>query len=257
LNDPTPFLPEPTVWYIIRQVATGLNRMHTLKLVHMDIKPENILITEDGVLKLGDLGMARPVDTNEDGLEGDARYIAPELLNSPIKTRQLDLFSLGVMIWELAAGRNPPKEGDLWRAFRDGHAPDPSTYVRTRSKELCTLVKQLMSPRPRHRKLAEEILAMTQVQNAKHDTFIVDVIRRSRQDSSKRRRTERPMSSSTSSRSFQHISSLNGDGLSIRVPSFDAFSASTLRDGMSTPTDQTFSHDYANVPTFGTPTNKK
>ena len=112
LNDP-PALPESTVWYVIRQVATGLNRMHTLKLVHMDIKPENILITEDGVLKLGDLGMTRPVDCNEDGLEGDARYIAPELLNSPIKTRQLDLFSLGVMIWELAAGRNPPKEGSL------------------------------------------------------------------------------------------------------------------------------------------------
>ena len=112
LNDP-PALPESTVWYVIRQVATGLNRMHTLKLVHMDIKPENILITEDGVLKLGDLGMTRPVDCNEDGLEGDARYIAPELLNSPIKTRQLDLFSLGVMIWELAAGRNPPKEGSF------------------------------------------------------------------------------------------------------------------------------------------------
>ena len=83
-----------------------------LGLVHMDIKPENILITNDGILKLGDLGMARPVQTNEDGLEGDARYMAPELLNGSIKTRQLDLFSFGVMVWELAAGRNPPKEGE-------------------------------------------------------------------------------------------------------------------------------------------------
>ena len=61
--------------YVIKQVATGLNRMHTLGLVHMDIKPENILITEQGVLKIGDLGMAQYVNTDEDGLEGDARYV--------------------------------------------------------------------------------------------------------------------------------------------------------------------------------------
>jgi tRNA A-37 threonylcarbamoyl transferase component Bud32 len=51
LEDPTPALPESTVWYVIRQVATGLNRMHTLGLVHMDIKPENILITETGKIE--------------------------------------------------------------------------------------------------------------------------------------------------------------------------------------------------------------
>jgi serine/threonine protein kinase len=100
----------------------------------MDIKPENILITEDGVLKLGDLGMTRPVGCNEDGLEGDARYIAPELLNSPIKTRQLDLFSLGVMIWELAARRNPPKEGDLWQKFRDGRGMFKKSKVEKKFK---------------------------------------------------------------------------------------------------------------------------
>merc|ERR1712166_439195 len=78
--------------------------------------------------------------------------------------------------------------GDMWQKFRDGSAPDPSTYVR-RSKELCTLVRQLMSPKVRHRPMAEDILALPQVQSASNDTFIVDVIRQSRQDGSKRRRT--------------------------------------------------------------------
>ena len=254
-------MPESTVWYVIRQVATGLNRMHTLGLVHMDIKPENILITETGILKVGDLGMARPVQTNEDGLEGDARYMAPELLNGSIKTRQLDLFSFGVMIWELAAGRSPPKEGDLWQKFRDGNAPDPSSYVR-RSKELCSLVRQLMSPKVRHRPMAEDILALPLVQKATNDTFIVDVIRRSRQDGSKRRRTmERSHSGTrpTSSRSFQHIAGLandNGGGshLNVRIPTFEL--GRDARDGMSTPTDQTFAHDYAHSP-FDTPSSKK
>ena len=251
------------MWYVIRQVATGLNRMHTLGLVHMDIKPENILITDDGILKLGDLGMARPVQTNEDGLEGDARYMAPELLNGSIKTRQLDLFSFGVMVWELAAGRNPPKEGDMWQKFRDGSAPDPSTYVR-RSKELCTLVRQLMSPKVRHRPMAEDILALPQVQSASNDTFIVDVIRQSRQDGSKRRRTSNGLHDTrpTSSRSFQHIASMAGAGgknsestpLSLRIPSFDAAFVPP-RDGMSTPTDQLFPTNYSNP--FGTPSSKK
>lgn len=202
--------------------------------------------------------MARPVQTNEDGLEGDARYMAPELLNGSIKTRQLDLFSFGVMIWELASGRSPPKEGDLWQKFRDGNAPDPSIYVR-RSKELCLLARQLMSPKVRHRPMAEDILAMPQVAQAINDTFLVDVIRRSRQDGSKRRRTgqrNQLSNSGSSSRSFQHIVGLADEGLSLKIPSFET-DMMFQRDGMSTPTDQTFSHDYAHVTPYGTPQSSK
>ena len=55
LDDP-PVLPEEAIWYVVKQVATGLDQLHTKGLVHMDIKPDNILISDTGVLKLGDLG---------------------------------------------------------------------------------------------------------------------------------------------------------------------------------------------------------
>ena len=104
--------------------------------------------------------------------------------------------------------------------------------------------------------MAEDILALPQVQAAVNDTFIVDVIRRSRLSNTKRRRT-----TTSSSRSFQHIAGLAGEKestpLGIQIPSFDVNAAASMRDGMSTPTDQTFSHDYAHYGSPFTPSNKK
>ncbi len=262
LEEPTLALPEEAVWYVIKQVGTGLDRMHTNGLVHMDIKPENILISSDGVLKIGDLGMAQNVDSLEDGLEGDARYMAPELLQSSRKTRQLDLFSFGLMIWELAAGRPPPKEGAEWRAFRDGKATDPRAYHR-RSAALCGLVRQLMDPVARKRPLAEAVLECPEVRklSKKGRSFILKMINRSRQrDNTKRRKTSPDVGSGSGA--FRHIGASaggkegggvsGGGSLRIGIPSvqFDAQARlQAERSGMHTPTDQIVGHSYANTPT--------
>ena len=241
LDDP-PVLPEETIWYVVKQVATGLDQLHTKGLVHMDIKPDNILISEAGVLKLGDLGMARPVNCSEDGLEGDAVYMAPELLTSPVKTRQLDLFSFGVMIWELASGRLPPRDGSRWKRFREGQAEDPPANLR-RSQRLCRLIRGLMHPQPRYRPNSEEVLLEAEqalsrigrkssfVSEGKNEArvgkggeFILRMVQRQarlRDDQAKKRR--RTMSEAppgiTSSGSFQHINGVgSGGGLRLNIP---------------------------------------
>lgn len=69
---------------ILLEISHGLKFMHQFNLVHLDIKPENILYSEqDNVFKIADFGLSRSahVKDGEDIVEGDARYLAPEMLN--------------------------------------------------------------------------------------------------------------------------------------------------------------------------------
>ena len=91
-------VPESTIWSFIVDVAAGLHHIHSNGLVHLDIKPQNIFLTEDGTLKIGDLGMVREEGNVEDGHEGDHVYMARELLDTNAKTPSADIFSFGTFL---------------------------------------------------------------------------------------------------------------------------------------------------------------
>ncbi|MGD8331039.1 MAG: serine/threonine-protein kinase [Acidobacteriota bacterium] len=107
-------------------LARGLSAAHDLGIVHRDLKPENIVRTADGGVKILDFGLAsfrRPpageADSGEDGarltlpgmLVGTPSYMSPEQLRGRDVDQRSDLFSLGVVLWELASGAHP-FEGD-------------------------------------------------------------------------------------------------------------------------------------------------
>ncbi|RLN92309.1 hypothetical protein BBJ28_00008786 [Nothophytophthora sp. Chile5] len=139
-------LPEIYLWSILRDVANGLKVLHSHEIVHLDLKPDNIFITERGRLKLGDFGMAGKVVTmsassgRTGDLEGDAKYMAKELLSSAERLPSADIFCLGITMLEIATGVTLPSAGDQWHALRQGSLPLlPSEY----SKELGSLIRQL------------------------------------------------------------------------------------------------------------------
>jgi eukaryotic-like serine/threonine-protein kinase len=99
---------------VIAQAATGLGAAHRSGLVHRDVKPANILIGPDGLVKITDFGVAHVVGsasvTAPGVLMGTTQYIAPERITGGPSTPASDLYSLGIVIYECLTGM-PPYEG--------------------------------------------------------------------------------------------------------------------------------------------------
>ena len=96
---------------IIGETLNGLAAAHEIGVVHRDIKPENILINDRGHVEITDFGLAKAASqatlSSTGMLLGTAAYLAPEMIESNLATPQGDCYSVGIMAWELLAGRVP------------------------------------------------------------------------------------------------------------------------------------------------------
>ncbi|KAH8671382.1 hypothetical protein BX600DRAFT_247416 [Xylariales sp. PMI_506] len=108
------------IWKIMLELSQGLQHIHNAGFVHLDLKPANILINFEGTLKIGDFGMAAalPVEKGPD-FEGDREYLALEVLRGEID-KPADVFSLGLIMLEIAANVKLPDNGATWTALRKG-----------------------------------------------------------------------------------------------------------------------------------------
>lgn len=113
-----------------------MKEIHDAGFMHHDLKPANILITFEGVLKIGDFGLAQACTSTEGvDVEGDREYMAPEMLKG--KARQAaDVFSLGLIILETAANVVLPDNGPTWIALRSGDLSEVPSLTWTPSIEV-------------------------------------------------------------------------------------------------------------------------
>ncbi|KAK1982421.1 hypothetical protein LZ30DRAFT_688456 [Colletotrichum cereale] len=108
------------IWKVIHDIGLGLQSIHEAGFIHLDLKPANILITFEGILKIGDFGLATewPAAKGVDA-EGDREYIGPEILRGDFN-KPADIFSLGLITIEMAANVVLPDNGPTWVALRSG-----------------------------------------------------------------------------------------------------------------------------------------
>jgi tetratricopeptide (TPR) repeat protein len=113
---------------ITQQVCRGLQFAHDKGIVHRDLKPGNVWLTSDGVAKIGDFGLALPLDrprmTLEGMMVGTVDYMPPEQAMGGETTPRADLYSLGAMLYEMVTGR-PPFLGDDAVAIIGQHINTP------------------------------------------------------------------------------------------------------------------------------------
>ncbi len=109
LNDFGTLTPEQSL-DITKAVLQGLAVAHREGILHRDVKPENVILVDDGRIKIGDFGLARPVNNATDtgkSLLGTVAYIAPELLTRTSADSRSDLYSVGIMLYEMLTGTQP------------------------------------------------------------------------------------------------------------------------------------------------------
>ena len=121
-----------------KQICDALAHAHNRNIVHRDIKPHNILITADGRVKVTDFGIARAVSaatfTHTDSIVGSVHYFSPEQAKGEITGAKSDLYSLGVVLYEMATGKVPfDGESPIAVALKHIQAkPAPPTQVNFR-----------------------------------------------------------------------------------------------------------------------------
>ncbi|KAG9234807.1 kinase-like protein [Amylocarpus encephaloides] len=112
------------IWKLVLEVGLGLRHIHDAGFIHLDIKPANVLITFEGILKIADFGMAAswPAQPGIEG-EGDREYIGPEVLEGQFD-KPSDIFALGLILLEIAANVALPDNGPTWQRLRSGDMSD-------------------------------------------------------------------------------------------------------------------------------------
>lgn len=110
LDEEGPLDPE-TVMEILDRVGSGLSHMHASRLVHLDVKPQNIIRQPDGTIKLIDFGLAQQSGIQQDMIGGTAfgtvAYLAPEQASGETVSPATDVYALGCVVYELLTGRPP------------------------------------------------------------------------------------------------------------------------------------------------------
>jgi len=149
----------PQAIQYLRQAASGLAYAHKSGFVHCDVKPQNMLVSRSGVLKITDFGIARALETisrNEryDVVWGSPFYFSPEQASGIAPSPATDIYSLGVIAFELLTGNLPFKSDDaaqLAEMHRTKTAPSMQTYRADIPDNLDSLVKKCLSKQPQDR----------------------------------------------------------------------------------------------------------
>ncbi|MFH1227847.1 MAG: serine/threonine-protein kinase [Planctomycetota bacterium] len=153
---------------IIRDTAKALNVAHKKGVVHRDVKPENIMVTYDGEVKLMDFGLARVLDVASNlsqpgDILGTPHYMAPEQAQSMPVDGRADIYSLGVVYYYMVTGQRP-FEGDtpisVIMQHINNQPVDPRQLSPDLPQDVCQVINKMMAKKPEDRyQKCDEVVA--------------------------------------------------------------------------------------------------
>jgi serine/threonine-protein kinase len=140
---------------IAAEIGGALAHAHSVGIIHRDVKPENVMIRKDGVLKLMDFGIAQVVDlqrmTVTGQLLGSPAYMAPELIEGKPLDFRTDVFSVGIILYQMATGTLPfvgKNPHEVLRRIGEGRFPDPRTGNRLIGDDLSRIMRRALARNP-------------------------------------------------------------------------------------------------------------
>lgn len=165
------YFEEDEIWSMFLQILVGLRAIHTLNILHRDMKSPNIFIGEGGIAKIGDFGVARVLKT-ECSLArtqvGTPYYVSPEIWKSSPYDAKSDMWSVGCLLYEMASLRRPFEATcmkDLARkVLQNRYTSIPTFY----SADLAMIVKKLLNIDPSQRPTVHAVLSLPAVKLRLH-----------------------------------------------------------------------------------------
>lgn len=145
---------------LVSQTAAGVQAMHDIDLVHRDLKPENVLVEDGPLARVTDFGLARALSgavlTRTEQLVGTAEYLAPELVAGRPLTSAADVYSLGVVAYEMIAGYRP-FDAEHPAAVLRGHLDTAPVRPGGWHDQVWALVERMLAKDPAERPAAGEV----------------------------------------------------------------------------------------------------
>jgi serine/threonine protein kinase len=158
-------LPLPSVLRVAAELAQALDALHALGIVHRDVKPSNVMLSDDGAM-LADFGLARGAGatqlTRDGQLVGSAHYLAPELIEGQPATPASDIYALGCLLYECATAAPPftgRADAELGYAHLVEAPPDPRTLRAGLSADLAVALVSALEKEPSSRPTSATALA--------------------------------------------------------------------------------------------------
>ena len=156
------YFPEKQILDWFTQTCLALKHVHDRKILHRDIKAQNIFLTKTGIIKMGDFGIARVLNTTREYARtqvGTPYYLSPEIAESKPYSYASDIWSIGVLLYELCALR-PPFDGAgmpqlMMKICRGNYPPIPPHY----SRDIKQLISQLLTVSICRRPRIQDILS--------------------------------------------------------------------------------------------------
>ena len=152
----------PEVLDIMTQLTSGIAHAHQNGIIHRDIKPQNVLILDDGLIKIADFGIAHALNSEEltqtNSVMGSVHYLPPEQANGEQSTFKSDIYSLGILMFELLTGHVPFK-GDNAVEIAIKQMKDPIPSIRDIKTDIPQSVENIIlkatakNPRNRYDKV--------------------------------------------------------------------------------------------------------
>ncbi len=147
------------------QISMGIEGAHTNHIIHRDIKPQNIIISKDGKVKVADFGIAKAVtsDTITSNVMGSVHYTSPEQARGGFSDEKSDIYSLGITLFEMLTGR-VPFNGDTTVAIAIKHIQEPMVSPRQYVPEIPVSLEQIVmkctqkSPDRRYKQIGDVII---------------------------------------------------------------------------------------------------
>ncbi len=136
---------------VVEQLCAALDHAHEKDMVHRDIKPDNVLISNEGTCKLLDFGLARILDEGfgeQSVLAGTPFYMAPEQIDGSLVDHRADIYALGVILFRMFTGRLPFTEGNVFVAHALEPVPDPLQFNAEIPKGVVDVIFRCMEKKP-------------------------------------------------------------------------------------------------------------